>query len=103
MLVTPKRRAVPGINCISPVAPLYESARELKPDSCRITETIRFGSMPLRAAACLIYSSYLGLPVVSITCSTVGSGVAPDCITIGCVTTIVGVAGVAALAAAPLG
>src|SRR5436853_6030547 len=58
--------------------------------------------MPLCAAACLIYSSYLGLPVLSITCSTVGSGIAPDCITIGCVTTIVGVAGVAALAAAPL-
>src|SRR5690348_12005383 len=93
MLVTPKRRAVPGISCINPVAPLYETARELKPDSWRITAIIRFGSMPLRAAACLTYSSYLGLPVVSTMCwaSLVCSVAAVDGITMGCVTTIAGV------------
>jgi len=33
MLVTPNRRAVAGINCIKPLAPLFEVARILNDDS----------------------------------------------------------------------
>src|SRR2546423_9681586 len=100
MLATPKRAAVPGINCINPLAPLYERARRLKPDSWRMTEIIKFGSTPLRAADCLTYSSYFGLPVVSITDSTAGV-VAPD-MTMGCAATSVGVVAGAALAVVDL-
>src|SRR5437868_1856768 len=100
MLVTPKRAAVPGINCIKPVAPLYERARRLKPDSWRMTEIIKFGSTPWRAADCLTYSSYFGLLVVSITGSTVGV-VAPD-MTMGCAATSIGVVAGAALAVVDL-
>src|SRR3954469_19703222 len=100
MLVTPKRAAVPGISCINPLAPLYERARRLKPDSWRMTEMIKFGSTPLRAADCLTYSSYFGLPVVSATVSTLGAVTAPD-LTMGCAATIVGVVEVAAFVVVP--
>ena len=50
-LLTPKRCAVPGINCINPRAPLAETADEFQFDSCLITARTRAGSMRWRSAA----------------------------------------------------
>src|SRR5262245_41201485 len=67
------------MSCINPDAPLYERARGLKPDSWRITATTRFGSTPLRAADCVISSSYFGLPVVAISALPVAPGKTSGC------------------------
>ena len=40
-----------GINCISPIAPLRETARGLKLDSTLMTARTRLGSTPWRKAA----------------------------------------------------
>src|SRR6266550_2824256 len=63
-LLTPNRALVPGISCIKPRAPLGDIARELKWDSCSITQKIRYGSMPYVAPLCLIKLSIFVFPVV---------------------------------------
>ena len=51
--VTPRPRAVAGINCISPLAPACETAPGLNFDSVSITAAIRAGSTPyFWAASC---------------------------------------------------
>ncbi len=50
-------RAVCGISCISPIAPLRETALELKFDSTFTTARTRFGSTLCRAAAITIEAS----------------------------------------------
>ena len=50
--------AVPGINCIRPIAPLGERALGLNPDSAWITARISAGSMPFALAAMLIVVVY---------------------------------------------
>ena len=50
--VTPRPRAVDGINCIRPRAPAPETAFGLNFDSVSMTAAIRAGSMPYFVAAC---------------------------------------------------
>src|SRR5579862_6179124 len=50
-------RAVEGISCISPIAPLRETALGLKLDSTFTTARTRLGSTLCRAAACSMAAS----------------------------------------------
>ena len=51
---TPKRRAVSGISCIRPLAPLGDTARGLKPDSTAITAASSDSGSAWRCAAARI-------------------------------------------------
>src|SRR5689334_25051352 len=53
-LVTLSCRAVTGMSCISPIAPVRETACGLKLDSTLMTARTRLGSTLWRAAACSI-------------------------------------------------
>jgi len=57
-LRTPRTDAVDGISCMSPWAPLRDTARGLNPDSARITAVTSRSGMPYRLAASVISRAY---------------------------------------------
>ena len=57
--VTPKRRAVPGMSCIRPWAPLFEYSRGLKSDSALMTaETSVASTSNFFAASTMTLSNF---------------------------------------------
>ena len=57
---TPSAAAVPGMSCMSPPAPLGDTAAGSKPDSVRITAVISPGLTPCSRAISWISAAYRG-------------------------------------------